>query len=215
MEQPLHRDVALEHDLREWKDRLPLIIDESEGALENLPKTLELGYSGTSHKNCKGIVKGLANAALLDVRMEETGQSFYLTAEDLADVGPVTEQDLAMVALLGITHAERNGHHYFRGLSMFPEDLWTDLTQTGLYHRPKNFPLHIQDGSLNLEASTKPPSARNIYSSLLGSLQLLTGKLFRLPEMGNITHHWGKLPISMWVLLWGNLDPNSNIAKLL
>ena len=159
VEQPLHRDVALEHDLREWKDRPPLIIDESEGALESLPKALELGYTGTSHKNCKGIVKGLANAALLEVRKEETGQTLHLTAEDLANVGPIAlNQDLAMVALLGISHAERNGHHYFRGLSMFLEDLWTDLTQTGLYHRPENFPtLHIQDGSLNLESINQAP----------------------------------------------------------
>ena len=159
VEQPLHRDVALEHDLREWKDRPPLIIDESEGDLESLPKALELGYSGTSHKNCKGIVKGLANAALLEVRKEETGQTFHLTAEDLANVGPIAlNQDLAMVALLGISHAERNGHHYFRGLSMFPEDLWADLTQTALYHRPENFPtLHIQEGSLNLESINQAP----------------------------------------------------------
>ena len=93
------------------------------------------------------------------MRKEETGQTFHLTAEDLANVGPIAlNQDLAMVALLGITHAERNGHHYFRGLSMFPEDLWADLTQTGLYHRPENFPtLHIQEGSLNLESINQAP----------------------------------------------------------
>ena len=46
-----------------------------------------------------------------------------LTGEDLANLGPVALlQDLAMMALLGITHVERNGHHYYRGLSMFPED---------------------------------------------------------------------------------------------
>jgi hypothetical protein len=28
-----------------------------------------------------------------------------------------------VLASLGINHAERNGHHYFRGLSMFPRDL--------------------------------------------------------------------------------------------
>jgi hypothetical protein len=27
-----------------------------------------------------------------------------------------------MMALLGIEHVERNGHHYYRGLSMWPED---------------------------------------------------------------------------------------------
>ena len=32
-----------------------------------------------------------------------------------------------MVALLGIAHIERNGHHYYRGLSMMPES-WQDET---------------------------------------------------------------------------------------
>jgi hypothetical protein len=44
-----------------------------------------------------------------------------LSAEDLSNVGPVAlPQDLAVVATLGIDHVERNGHHYFRGLSMLP-----------------------------------------------------------------------------------------------
>ena len=31
------------------------------------------------------------------------------------------QADLATVALLGIAHVERNGHHYFRGLGHLPE----------------------------------------------------------------------------------------------
>jgi hypothetical protein len=47
-----------------------------------------------------------------------------LSAEDLANVGPIALlQDLAVVSALGIDHAERNGHHYFAGLSMFPRSL--------------------------------------------------------------------------------------------
>ena len=159
VEQPLHRDIALEHDLRGWTDRPPLIIDESEATLDSLPAALELGYSGTSHKNCKGIVKGLANAALLRKRQAQSTAPLHLTAEDLANVGPIAlNQDLAMVALLGIPHAERNGHHYFRGLSMFPEDLWSDLAQPGLHHRPDQFPtLHIRHGALDLASVNQAP----------------------------------------------------------
>jgi hypothetical protein len=41
----------------------------------------------------------------------------FLSAEDLSNLPVVALQaDLAMVALLGIGHVERNGHHYFRGL---------------------------------------------------------------------------------------------------
>lgn len=126
VEQPVHRDRALIDDvgsaLSEWPDRPPLIVDESDGAIGDVPRALALGYAGASHKNCKGIVKGLANAVLLRER-SRAGANVVLTGEDLANLGPVALlQDLAMMALLGITHVERNGHHYYRGLSMFPAD---------------------------------------------------------------------------------------------
>jgi hypothetical protein len=67
----------------------------------------------------QGIVKGIANACLLRAK---PGQ--ILSGEDLSNVGPVALlQDLAVCASLGIPHVERNGHHYFRGLSMFPPDI--------------------------------------------------------------------------------------------
>ena len=133
VEQPVHRDRALSDDagavLRAWPERPPLIIDESEGAVGDLPRALALGYAGTSHKNCKGIVKGIANACLLE-NHRRSGQRVMLTGEDLCNLGPVAlPQDLAMMALLGIEHVERNGHHYYRGLSMWPEE-WQSATLT-------------------------------------------------------------------------------------
>jgi len=129
VEQPVHRDRALSDDLsaalRGWPDRPRLIIDESDGAVGDLPRALALGYAGTSHKNCKGIVKGIANACLLEKR-RRNGERVVLTGEDLCNLGPVALlQDLAMMALLGIEHVERNGHHYYRGLSLWPAD-WQD-----------------------------------------------------------------------------------------
>lgn len=123
VEQPLHRDAALSDAtgaaLLAWDDRPPLIIDESDAALESARIALDGGYSGTSHKNCKGVFKGIANACL--VRRRQGGQPDHpliLSCEDLSNVGPVALlQDLAVVASLGIPHAERNGHHYFAGLS--------------------------------------------------------------------------------------------------
>src|SRR6185295_3800515 len=101
VEQPVHRDRALEDDpgaaLRAWPGRPPLIIDESDGAVGDLPRALALGYAGTSHKNCKGIVKGIANACLLEKRRRD-GEQVVLTGEDLANLGPVALwQDLAMM----------------------------------------------------------------------------------------------------------------------
>ncbi len=126
VEQPLHRDVALAQGtaeaLRNWPDRPPIIIDESDGELGSLRVALESGYVGTSHKNCKGVFKGVANACLLAHRRhDDAGRRFVLTGEDLANVGPVALlQDLAVMASLGLEHVERNGHHYFRGLGMLP-----------------------------------------------------------------------------------------------
>jgi len=46
----------------------------------------------------------------------DTANEVVLTGEDLCNLGPVAFlQDLAMMALLGIEHVERNGHHYFAG----------------------------------------------------------------------------------------------------
>lgn len=99
-----------------------MIIDESDAEFSSLPDALALGYAGTSHKNCKGVVKSLVNAASLLVARND-GRNCIHSAEDLANVGPVALiQDLSVVAALGINHVERNGHHYFAGLSMFAPD---------------------------------------------------------------------------------------------
>ena len=165
VEQPIHRDRALSEDLgsalRAWKDRPPLIIDESDGALGDLPKALALGYVGTSHKNCKGIVKGIANACLLEKR-RRSGEHVVLTGEDLCNLGPVTLlQDLAMMALLGVVHVERNGHHYYRGLSLWPTE-WQETTLAAhgdLYtrHRDGFARLEIREGRIALGSVNAAP----------------------------------------------------------
>ncbi len=165
VEQPVHRDRALLDSTREelggWPDRPPLIIDESDGAIGDVPRALELGYAGSSYKNCKGIVKGIANACLLAARRRHR-QPGVLTGEDLCTLGPLTvQQDLAMMAILGIDHVERNGHHYYRGLSMFPRD-WQDallrahqdfytLHSGGFAH------LRIEGGKISLASLNSAP----------------------------------------------------------
>lgn len=127
IEQPWHRDVALSPAIgelsRAWPDRPPIIIDESDAEIDSLARALALGYAGTSHKNCKGVFKSVANACFLAQR-RGTGEAVVLSGEDLTNVGPVAlTQDLAVAAALGITSVERNGHHYFAGLSQFPAAL--------------------------------------------------------------------------------------------
>jgi hypothetical protein len=85
-----------------------------------------------------------------------------LTGEDLANLGPVALlQDLAMMALLGIGHVERNGHHYYRGLSMFPAD-WQESTLAAhgdLYRRHEQgfAALRITAGCIDLGTVNAAP----------------------------------------------------------
>lgn len=115
LEQPFPRSRPEVSPRGAWPTPVPVILDEGDGDLPDLPCALEIGYAGVSHKNCKGIFKGLRNACLVRAHGGVT------TGEDLANVGPVALlQDLALQALLGNADVERNGHHYFAGLSGFP-----------------------------------------------------------------------------------------------
>jgi hypothetical protein len=165
VEQPVHRDFALSDQagaaLADWSDHPPLIVDESDGAVGDVPRALSLGYAGASHKNCKGIIKGLANAAVLATR-RRAGAPAVLTGEDLCILGPVALlQDLAMMAALGITHVERNGHHYYRGLSMLPRE-WQDQTlarHPDIYRRHEAgfAALRIREGRIDLGSLNAAP----------------------------------------------------------
>ena len=135
IEQPVSRKAALAPDAGSvgdaWPRPVSIIIDESDGALADLPRALELGYAGVSQKNCKGVFKGIRNRCLLGAWQERHPERrFLMTGEDLANIGPVALlQDLAVQALLGNASIERNGHHYFRGLSAWPQE-WQPATCT-------------------------------------------------------------------------------------
>lgn len=167
VEQPIHRDAALSPEsaaaLLGWKDRPAMIIDESDGEIGTLSDALAAGYAGGSHKNCKGIFKGVANACLIaQRRREEPARPLHLSAEDLCNVGPVALlQDLAVIASLGISHAERNGHHYFAGLSQFPAQTQSAIlsAHSDLYSmRSGGFPaLKIDHGSVAVGSVVAAP----------------------------------------------------------
>jgi hypothetical protein len=167
VEQPLHRDVAMSaqcaRELLAWKERPPMIIDESDATINSLPRALESGYVGTSHKNCKGIFKGIANACLIEHRRRsDPSRQYMLSGEDLANVGPVAlMQDLAVLAVLGILHAERNGHHYFKGLDAFAAGVQEGVLRghPDLYKRANGgfATLAIREGAVNLETINAAP----------------------------------------------------------
>lgn len=167
VEQPLRRDVALgpqaKAELRGWSDRPPLIIDESDGTLTSVVEALDCGYVGASFKNCKGVFGGIANACLLEQRRRSDPGGYYVqSSEDLASVGPVSMlQDLAVLASLGIEHSQRNGHHYFAGLSMFPADVQADVLATHgtLYRRhDRGYPVvDVRQGRLDTGSVVAAP----------------------------------------------------------
>ena len=165
IEQPWHRKVALSPAIGElaaaWPDRPPVIIDESDAEITSLPTALSLGYAGTSHKNCKGVFKGAANACLLAQR-RQAGKSSMMSGEDLSNVAPVAmPQDLVAQACFGITSVERNGHHYFAGLGQFPAALQQlMLTQHGdLFTQSEaGWPrLDVRGGNLELGTVLRAP----------------------------------------------------------
>jgi len=127
IEQPLERRIALDaahtSGIRELGETLPVIVDESDGALDSYRQAIGLGYRGVSSKNCKGPLKSLLNAGLTWLHNGRSREGKYvMTGEDLCTVGVVPVQsDLALVAALGLTHVERNGHHYHPGLSYLPQ----------------------------------------------------------------------------------------------
>jgi hypothetical protein len=122
IEQPINRKHALERDVAAVSRVTPVIIDESDADLEAFPRARALGYSGVSSKMCKGLYKSLINAARC-AHWSSAGQRYFMTGEDLTtQAGLAVQQDLALVNLLGMTHVERNGHHYVNGMAGAPPD---------------------------------------------------------------------------------------------
>jgi len=126
IEQPLARHIALEEEqtrgIRQLSQQKPVIIDESDGELHSYSKAIELGYRGVSSKNCKGPIRSILNAGLTwNQNLANPRPAYIMTGEDLCSVGVIpTQADLCLASCLGLTHVERNGHHYHPGLTYLP-----------------------------------------------------------------------------------------------
>jgi hypothetical protein len=121
IEQPIKRAMAMKEDVRAIGARYPVIIDESDGSFGTFPEAREQGYRGVSSKTCKGFYKSILNTARTQAWSAEEGSGqpdYFMSAEDLTiQAGPGLQQDLALINLLGLTHVERNGHHYVHGMT--------------------------------------------------------------------------------------------------
>jgi len=164
IEQPLRRDVALDEmataGLRLLSREVPVIIDESDSSPNECWKAISVGYSGTSSKACKGVTKALLNRQLIaDLQQANNDREYVMTGEDLCCVGVVSLQtDLALVSALGLTHVERNGHHYHAGLSYLPPEMYENIFEMhgDLYRNVGGIPaLKIESGQLDLTSVNK------------------------------------------------------------
>ena len=161
IEQPIKRAAALTKPVDALARLKPIIIDESDGELASFPAALALGYSGVSSKNCKGLYKSILNAARVAKLNAEAGTGrYFMSAEDLTtQAGVSVQQDLALVSLLGLTHVERNGHHFIDGMSAAPAREQAEFARAhpDLYERTTGRTrLRITDGQLALGSLACP-----------------------------------------------------------
>ena len=119
IEQPMPRDVTRQTPLGSLAAR-DFIIDEADDSYDAFPAARALGYRGISSKSCKGLYKSIINAARA-AKWSGEGQTYFVSGEDLTcQAGLAVQQDLALGALIGVIHAERNGHHYVDGFAETP-----------------------------------------------------------------------------------------------
>ena len=162
IEQPIKRAAALSRPVTALAAYRPVIIDESDGELSSFPRALRLGYAGVSSKNCKGFYKSILNASrVARLNAEAGGGSYFMSAEDLTTgPGASVQQDLALVSLLGLTHVERNSHHFIDGMSGVPEDEQNAFVtaHSALYEKLPGTParLRAQGGKLALGSLACP-----------------------------------------------------------
>ncbi len=122
IEQPLTRALTLDPKtaatVAEITQRKPLEIDEADGSTTAFKEAFAIGYSGTSHKNCKGVFKSLLNYGLCVHYAMVSNRDAFLSGEDLSNMPIIPlHQDFVTLSVLGIDHCERNGHHYAFGMS--------------------------------------------------------------------------------------------------
>lgn len=119
IEQPMPREVTRKSPLGALAGR-DFIIDEADDSYDAFPAARARGYRGISSKSCKGLYKSIINATRA-AKWSVEGGNYFVTGEDLTcQAGLAVQQDLALGSLIGITHAERNGHHYVDGFADTP-----------------------------------------------------------------------------------------------
>jgi hypothetical protein len=165
IEQPMPRDITRQSPLGALAKR-DFIIDEADDSYQAFPEGRALGYRGISLKSCKGIYKAIVNATRA-AKWTALGENCFVTGEDLTcQAGLAVQQDLALDALIGVAHAERNGHHYVDGFAGTP----AAEAQAFLAAHPDLYVsdggkirLLIHDGNLSTDTLTAPSFATSVH----------------------------------------------------
>lgn len=165
IEQPMPRDVTRHSPLGALASR-DFIIDEADDSYDAFPAARALGYRGISSKSCKGLYKSIINAVRA-AKWSGEGGKFFITGEDLTcQAGLAVQQDLALGALIGVSHAERNGHHYVDGFADAPltEAQAFRSAHSDLYTgEGENIRLAIHDGDLLTGSLAVPGFASSVH----------------------------------------------------
>ncbi len=165
IEQPMPRDITKTSPLGALARR-DFIIDEADDSYDAFPVARALGYRGISSKSCKGIYKSMINATRA-AKWSAAGEKCFIAGEDLTcQAGLAVQQDLALGALIGVTHAERNGHHYVDGFGDTPpaEANAFLAAHPDLYVKDGNkVRLAIHDGDLLTGSLTTPGFASAVH----------------------------------------------------
>lgn len=151
IEQPFERSLAGTTDLRKLGIALPVIIDESDDGENAFQRARDLGYEGVSFKTCKGVLRGLRNAA----RAHAWGG--FVSAEDLCvQPGLNLQHNLATAAALRVADCERNGHHFGPGPGWLQDAERNDFItrHADLYAESA---LRISRGKLSLATTVAAP----------------------------------------------------------
>jgi L-alanine-DL-glutamate epimerase-like enolase superfamily enzyme len=165
IEQPMPRDITRKSPLGALARR-DFIVDEADDSYDAFPAARALGYRGISSKSCKGVYKSVINATRA-AKWSADGAKHFIAGEDLTcQAGLAVQQDLALGALIGLTHAERNGHHYVDGFAETPSaEAERFLTaHPDLYARAGGkVRLAIHDGDLLTGSLTSPGFASAVH----------------------------------------------------
>jgi hypothetical protein len=176
------RDITRQSPLGALAGR-GFIVDEADDSYNAFPIARELGYRGISSKSCKGIYKSIINATRA-AKWSAADEKCFITGEDLTcQAGLAVQQDLALGALIGVTHAERNGHHYVDGFGDTPA-AEAEAFLTGhpdLYTRAGGkVRLAIHDGDLLTRSLTAPGFATSVHPDW-STMQPLAQPVPRIP----------------------------------